>query len=61
MPTHLPVIDDDRPITSLLRWALRFAGHTVRVARDYPCIKLEPGGMPRLIRTPGGASRVPGE
>jgi two-component system response regulator MprA len=32
--TQVLVVDDDPRITSLLRRALRFAGHTVQVARD---------------------------
>ena len=34
MSTQVLVVDDDPRITSLLRRALRFAGHTVQVARD---------------------------
>ena len=34
MSTQVLVVDDDPRITSLLRRALRFAGHTVRVAQD---------------------------
>jgi two-component system response regulator MprA len=36
MSTQVLVVDDDPRITSLLRRALRFAGHTVRVAQDGP-------------------------
>ncbi len=34
MSTQVLVVDDDPRITSLLRRALRYAGHTVRVAQD---------------------------
>lgn len=60
MPTHLPVIDDPRS-TGPLRRALRFAGHPMHVAREYPCIKPEPGGQPGLARATAGTGHVPGE
>ena len=50
MSTQVLVVDDDPRITSLLRRALRFAGHTVQVARDgLECLALAEAATPDLV------------
>ena len=50
MSTQVLVVDDDPRITSLLRRALRFAGHTVRVAQDGPgALAMAEAAAPDLV------------
>lgn len=50
MSTQVLVVDDDPRITSLLRRALRFAGHTVRVAQDGPeALAMAEAAVPDLV------------